>query len=258
MSISAPPGRPSISETLTGAFRDGLPLTKTNAVPVLVLIGATVVLAILLVATGTMKAISSAANLTGAPGMTVTTNVTMPPAGWVLMAIAYVMIFVVSYYALAAGVRTIHPDFRMTVGRFFGSIGYTLLAMLLIMVAGIFLIIPAYWVGVKVLLMPYTYLLDGSEGGVLQKTWNMTTGYYWQTVGMLLLAGVCVGVITEAAFYLCASLAGLVPVLAVIFMPLAMAVLIWTMHVSALVYVRWTAGLLPRAHVPHGAVPATA
>ena len=258
MSIAAPPGRPSISETLTGAFRDGLALTKTNAVPVLVLIGATVAFAILLVATGTMKAISSGVNTIEPPGTTVTTNVAMPPAGWALIAIAYVMIFVVSYYALAAGVRTIHPDFRMTVGRFFGSIGYTLLAMLMVLVAGIFLIIPAYWVGVKVLLMPYTYLLDGSQGGVLQKTWNMTTGYYWQTVGMLLLTGVCIGVLTELAFYLCAFIAGLVPVLGIIFIPLAVGVFAWVTHVSALVYVRWTDGLLPRLNLPHGVVSALA
>ena len=169
-----------------------------------------------------------------------------------------VLVVVVSMYALAAAVRTIQPEFRLTVGRFFAMLGYMLLVMVLTMAAGIGLV-TAYWVGVKLLLTPYTYAVTDGAPGALKTTWNMTTGYYWQTVGMLLLAGLCIGVLMDAAIFLAVFAVNAIPASVIVLGPLALAVLVWLMHVAALVYVRWVHGLLPRANMPHaGTVPVPA
>jgi hypothetical protein len=199
MSISAPPGQPSITQTLSSSFRDAWSLTQKNLVP------AGILIALGLVAS-----------------------------------------------CVAAAVRTINPEFRLTVARFFGMLGYMLVAMLLTIAAGIALVIPAYWVGVKLLLTPYTYAVTDGAPGALNTTWNMTTGYYWQTVGMLLLAGLCIGVLMDAAIFLAVFAVNAMPASIIVFGPLALAVLVWLMHVAALVYVRWVHGLLPRANMPHG------
>lgn len=252
MSISAPPGQPSITETLGSSFRDGLPLMKKNAVPVGALIGLALIVAVMLYVTGSLQGLGPAVITHGG-----SSSGSIPPAFAAILAAIYLLIFIVSYSSIAASVRTIHPDFRMTVGRFFGTVGYGLLAGVLTMIAGLFLVIPAYWVGPKLLLMPYTYLLTG-RGDVLKTTWDMTTGYYWQTVGLLLLSGFCMAIILDASFFACVFLAGAAPAAAIVLFPLAAAILVWTLHVMSLVHIRWTDGLLPRAGMPHGAaaVPA--
>lgn len=244
MSISAPAGHPSITQTLGSSFRDAWPLTKKNTVPVGILIAVGLIAACMLVFTGALRAAASAPN-----GIA-----TLPPGPLAVLILLDVLIAVVSFYAVAAAVRTIHPQFGFTAGRFFGMLGYSLLVMLITMAAALFLVIPAYWIAPKLLLTPYTYLLTDGAPGALKATWNMTTGYYWQTVGLLLLAGLCIAVIMDAAIFLCTFAGGAIPPLVIVLGPLALAVLAWLTHVSALVYVRWTEGLLPRANVSHGDV----
>lgn len=242
MSISAPPGQPSITQTVSSAFRDAWSLTKKNAVPAAILIALGLVASCALLFNGAVHAMATA------PG-----GVTPLPPGTLALLIALdVLVVVVSMYALAAAVRTINANFRLTVGRFFGMLGYMLLAMLLTMAAGIALVIPAYWVGVKLLLTPYTYAVTDGAPGALKTTWNMTIGYYWQTVGMLLLAGLCIGVLMDAAIFLAGFAISAMPASIIVLGPLALAVLVWLMHVAALVYVRWVHGLLPRANMPQG------
>ncbi len=242
MSISAPPGQPSITQTLSSSFRDAWSLTQKNIVPAGILLVVGLVAACVLLFTGALRAVASA------PGGVAP----LPPGPLALLIALDVLLVIVSMYALAAAVRTIHPEFRLTVGRFFGMLGFALLVMLLTMAAGIALIIPAYWVGVKLLLTPYTYVVTDGAPGALRTTWNMTTGYYWQTVGMLLLAGLCIGVLMDVAIFLAVFVVSAVPASIIVLGPLALAVMVWLMHVAALVYVRWVHGLLPRANVPHG------
>lgn len=242
MSISAPPGQPSIGETLSSSFRDGTAVAKTNLIPGLLLVVAGTILVYLLVSSGAFQIGSTA-------------QAAMPPAFPALIAATDLLVVIVSYYAIAAAMRTVHPDYRMTVGQFFGILGYALLVSLLTCIAGIFFVIPAYWVGVKLSVTPYTYALGANDP--LKTTWNMTTGYYWQTFGMFLLAGICIGAIAWVVFFICFFLGGRIPMSAIVLGPLAIAILVWLVHVQALVYVRWTNGLLPRANIPHGVpVPA--
>lgn len=240
MSISVPPGQPSITETLGSAFRDGGALVKKNLVP-----------AAILIALGTLAAIAVA--LSGRPP-----SAGLPAAFESLLLVIDLVLVVVGYCAIAAAVRTIHAEYRMTAGQFFGILGYSLLAGLLTTIAGIFFVIPAYWVGVKLMLTPYTYAVTNGAPGALKTTWNMTTGYYWQTVGMFLLLGLCVGAIVAIAVGIAVFGITSLPLTAIVLAPFALAVLTWLVHVQALAYVRWTSSLLPRANVPQGlaAVPA--
>lgn len=242
MSISAPPGQPSITQTLSSSFRDGWSLSKNNTVPAGMLIAVGLVAACVLVVTGALKAAESA------PGGVEQ----LPPGPLALLVALDVLVVVVSFYAFAAAVRTIHPEYRLTAGQFFGMLGYAILVMLITMAAGIAFIVPAYWVAPKLLLTPYTYAVTEGAPGALKTTWNMTTGYYWQTVGMLLLAGLCIGVLMDAAFFACMFAAEAMPASLVVLGPLTLAALVWLMHVTALVHVRWVDGLLPRANMPQG------
>lgn len=240
MSISVPPGQPSITQILSSSFQDAFALAKKNAIVAFVALALALIAAIAVVASGWRPV-----------------GTVFPIALEAWIAPLYFVLVALSYYALAAAVRTVNPEYRMTVAQFFGFLGYGLLAGLLTGIAGIFLIVPAYWIGVKIMLTPYTYIVTDGEPGALKRTWDMTTGYYWQTVGMMLLAGLCVGVIGYAAFFVCGLVTYLAPIGLLVFVPIAVAVLIWLMHVQALVYIRWTNGLLPRANTPQGVpVPA--
>ena len=248
MSISAPPGQPSIGETLSTSFRDAYGLTKGNLVPVVLFIVAGSIAAYLTV--------PSVAAIQASAGKTVS-QTPMPPVFTAAIGLFDILIFVVSCFAMAAAVRTIHPDYRMTVGQFFGIIGYSLLAALLTMLGFICLLIPGYWFAIKLLLTPYTYAITNGAPGALKTTWNMTTGYYWQTFGMMLAAGFCVGILIDGVVFACVAGASELPPSLYVMAPLALAVLAWAMHVQALVYVRWANGLLPRANMPQ-AVPVPA
>lgn len=240
MSISAPPGQPSIIETLSSSFRDGYALAKTNKTLSIIALTISVIGCMTIVVAGWK------------PGNTfpVVMNAWFFPL--------YFMLIVLGYCGIAAAVRTVNAEYRMTVAQFFGFVGYGLLVGLLTAIAGVFFIIPAYWVGVKLLLTPYTYVVTNGEPHVLKRTWSMTTGYYWQTVGILLLAGLCFMVITYAAFGICILGAYIALPSIIVLGPLALAALIWLIHVHALIYVRWTQGLLPRSNTPQGAVPVPA
>src|SRR5437763_13357952 len=137
MAYSVSGGEPAIGDVLGSAFADALELSKKNLRPALIMIalGAVIGFAFALTSRGSEDRLQGA--LVGCD-----------------LAIA-----VVAYYAIAAAVRTINPSSRMTVGQFFGILGYSLLAGLLTMLASCVFVSPALWVGPKVLLTPYTYAI---------------------------------------------------------------------------------------------------
>jgi hypothetical protein len=240
MAISSPPGQPSITETLSSSFRDGFALVKKNAAISGLTLLCAFVAAIAIVDFGGKQ-----------------NNGTFPVALEAWIAPAYLALVALAYYAVAAAVRTLNPQYRMTAGQFVVFIALSLLVGLLTAIAAFFFIIPAYWVGVKLMLTPYTYIVTDGAPGSLKRTWDMTTGYYWQTVGMLLLSAFCFAVIVYAAFLICAFGGYVAPLSIIVLAPLALAVLIWMTHVHALVLVRWTYGLLPRSGGTQGVpVPA--
>jgi hypothetical protein len=234
MSTSAPPGQPSIRETLNSSFRDGASVARTNLVPAAVFVALGTIVAVTIALSGGIKPGGMSAWL---------------PVGITLADLSFMAL---SYFAIAAAVRTMHPSYRMTFGQFICMFGYSLLVGLLTALAAICLIVPGYWVGVKLMLTPYTYVVTNGAADALKTTWNMTTGYYWQTVGLFLLLGIYVGVLACAAYLVAFFIGAAIPVSTIVLAPLALAVLAWLVHVQALVYVRWTNALLPRANIPGG------
>ena len=106
-----------------------------------------------------------------------------------------VAMFAAVLFMLASGIRTVRPDFAMTAGKFFGFLGYAILAGLLILVGFLALIIPGFYVSVKLQFAPYMYLLGEREP--LAASWRKTKGRFWLTLGVVLL----VGIIAEVAIY---------------------------------------------------------
>lgn len=213
---------PSIGAVIGSSLDDALNLCKKNIQPA----GVCIVLAALL---GVLYAVTRNAN-----------SETFGLAADVCALAAVV----VEFYALAAAVRTINPQYRMNVGQFFGIIGYSLLVGLLTLVAALFLIIPAFWVGVKLLFTPYTYAVTNGERDAMGKTWNMTTGHYWATLGFYIVAALVAGVAAVLGELLGFAAAIGAPILAIITFPLAAALFVWAIHFQMLAYVRWTTSLL--------------
>lgn len=250
MSYSVSGGEPAIDAALGSAFADALELSKKNLRPALILI----VLATLAGLALAWDVISAGNGRTGA------LQGDLSGRGGLFQGLLFacdLVIVVISYFAIAAAVRTINPSYRMTAGQFLGFLGYSLLAGLMTAIAGFIFVIPAFWIGPKVLLTPYTYAITDGAPEALPKTWNMTTGYYWPTLGFLILLGLSVGVVTFVAVGLAGALIIVAPVTAIVAFPIALAVLVWVLHVQALAYVRWTASLLQRVE-PNAAAPVTA
>ena len=247
MSFSAPPGQPSVIHTVFESFGDAYALALKNAVPVIIALVAGLIASIAVAASGWRFGNGPAP--TNSAAWFAPIEIPFFAEELVLM--------IVSFYSLAAAVRTLNPDYRMTVGRFFGFIGWSIIAALVTFAAALFFVIPAYWVGPKVSLTPYTYLVTDNGSEALNRTWRMTTGYYWQTVGTFLLAALCADVVISLAFLVCALGMSAAPFSVIILGPIAIAVTIWTIHAISLIYIRWTNGLLPRASTPQ-AVPVPA
>lgn len=238
MAVSSPPDGPSVSQVFARSFADAGSLTAVNRIPV----------AIFLVLS-TLAAAVFVFSMHGLPQSALTYSPS--PLLTVFILCADVAFAVISYYSIAAAVRTVHPEFRMTFARFWGFFGYALLAGLLIGLSELAFIIPMFWVAPKVILAPYVYALGAAEP--VKTSWNMTTGYYWNTVGLLLLAAVSFTAIVGVTYLLCAAVAFVLPVTIIVIAPLVALVVSWTMHAHALAYVRWSDALIPRAGAGMGA-----
>lgn len=160
-----------------------------------------------------------------------------------------------NYYSIAAAVRTVNPSYRMTVGQFFGFFGYQILTGLLTFIATIFFIIPGLWIGIKVSLAPYIYAITNGEPDAIGKSWNLTTGYYWHTLGFTVLLALGVFAAILVGELIAFLPAGRFPAAMIIGLPVAVAVIAWTMHAQSLGYVRWTKVLLAIHGRPVGADP---
>jgi len=238
MSISAPPGQPRIWPTVIGALRDSFSLIRGNPlVPV---------------------AFVAIGSLLAAGAYTIAARNQVPagfsPELFALSAL-WVVIFLTLYYsAFAESIRSLRPDFRMTGRMLLGVIGNSFLAGILTFAAGLCFVIPAYWVGVKVSLMPFAYALRNGAPETLRVSWEMTNGYYWQTLGMYLL----VGLPTAAAMFVLefASIFVRTTWAEILLVPLILAVFVWATYFQPLAYARWTDALLPRADGMQFAAPA--
>jgi hypothetical protein len=167
------------------------------------------------------------------------------------------------WFVLADVVRTIDPAFRMTVGRFFGLIGISLvcgialsigaalpygIALWLLLSAQnatiwvflLFLVAHVYvfWIGMKWSQIAWTYLL-GDPPNPFAASWRMTTGRFWQTLGFLLIVGILTGIILEVVGGLALWLGTLVPFLGILTVPLVFLLYVWIVCFAYLAEARW-------------------
>lgn len=176
----------------------------------------------------------------------------MPPWLTGLGAVTYLAWLVVGFYGLAAAVRTVEPAFGMTVGRFFGYLGYTILAGLLSALAMLVFFIPVLWVWPKIVLAPYAYLLYGrSAQDPIARVWNATTGRYWHTLGLFVVIALIICAF-EIVIYAIGFVLALLhaPVALGIYSLFAAAAFWWLIEFITIAYVHWIARLVANPHVP--------
>ncbi|HET9392874.1 MAG TPA: hypothetical protein VFO29_05055 [Candidatus Rubrimentiphilum sp.] len=221
MTYTGPENQPEMGTVIGSAFADALGLMKKNLIPVGLFVGTAAL-------GGLLFALKAA-------------NYNATQAG---IAIFFALFYVVTYYSIAEAVRTVNPSYRMTVGAFFGFFGYQLLVGLFTFLAFLFLIIPGFWVGVKLAFAPYIYAITDGRSDALGDSWSITTGYYWYSLGFSILLGLALFVVIFVA-----ELAAYVPqnnfaMLAIIAYPLGAALGAWSLYVQSLAYVRWTKVLM--------------
>jgi hypothetical protein len=141
--------------------------------------------------------------------------------------------------------RTVRPEFRMTVGRFFGVIGVSLVVGIVCVLGFVAFIIPGFWIAIKWSLCIWTYLL--SEGkNPFGESWEITTGQFWETFGFSLLLQLATGIPMSIALFAILMLALIVPVLGAVLLPMAFVVLVYTTNVILLGQMRWMLRLRER------------
>ncbi len=214
---------PSVIGDVWAALRDGWPLLKRNAAGAVLF----AIIGITLETLTTQTPLRSSINLASLLGQTI-------------------LAFAITYFGASAATRTIHPASRMSVGGFVRFVALSV-AVVLLTVAGLAaLIVPGFLLLGKLWPAPYALLL-GSERP-FKDCWRATTGAYWKTLGTLWLVFVldfAVVLLSIAITRLCANY----PILISPAFGAYWVVLMWSLFVGSLVYVRWTYALLSRAEI---------
>jgi hypothetical protein len=148
------------------------------------------------------------------------------------------------WFALPAVVRTAEPDFRLTVGQFFGLIGLTLVVGIVCGIASI-LVIPGIWIGVKWTQIIWCYVF-GEQPNPFGASWRITTGQFWETFGFLLLVGL-VAVLPILAALILIWLVNASPFLGFILLPIAFLIYVFALNFQLLAGMRWFLQLRERA-----------
>jgi hypothetical protein len=177
------------------------------------------------------------------------TDVATPNTAWEAeaggaLSLAFI---VAAFFALASAVRTVRPDFRMTVGRFFGVIGYSFVAVVIIAAGFLCFVIPGFYLAVKVSLAPYYYLIGEPGNHPIRAAWASTRGRFWITAAMIVVVGIIIEAIAYAAAGVIAAFALLSPMTGAITIPLAFALFLFALQFQYNAYVRWSNALLESA-----------
>lgn len=154
-----------------------------------------------------------------------------------------VIMVAAQYFALASAVRTVRPEFRMTVGTFFGSFGYSIVVGLIVIFGCLLFVVPGLYALVKLGLAPYVYLLGERGDDPIREARALTRGRFWLTTA--LFAVLCV--VSEATAYASGTGAEMLmlfsPATIVVVIPLNVAVLIVVAQFQFNAYVRWVYAL---------------
>jgi hypothetical protein len=217
-----------MGEIIQGAFSDAIPLMKRRSALILFMTA-------LCAAAGAALA-AAASSLDGAPRDTT----------WFKLALASpdLLGFLSLFFFYPTVARTARPEFRMTVGRFFATLGLILAYSLVCLAGFVAFVIPGFWIGVKWSLLPWTYLV-GEGKNPFSESWDLTTGQFWETFGFNLLLVLAL-IVPAVVATLCGNVAGMVPVLGFILLPIALLINVFVNNVTLLAQLRWMLRLRDR------------
>jgi hypothetical protein len=225
---------PELGGVIGGALRDTWPALKSWLgwlIAMLLVAGAGLVS---IFSSGFMEAVK-----TNPPG-----DIAHPALYGVGLCAVVLSIIVGAIFCLTSAIRTVRPEFRMTVGTFFGFLGYSLLVGLIVTVGFVCLVIPGFYLAIKLSPVPYLYLFGEREP--MKRSWAIMKGRFWWTVLMLFVVGLCaqvgayaIGIVGAVGFFIPFALFVLAPAI------VAGLFAIYQFQYNA--YVRWYDELLKTA-----------
>lgn len=126
----------------------------------------------------------------------------------VSLAMFAVQFLIVQPFLLAATARaaadvylgtpvTIGGTYRYALGRLPSILLITILSTLAALLGFVLLIVPGIIVLVRLAFAPVALVVEGHRGsGALRRSWRLTKGFFWRTLGTLLLSGLIVGIVS--------------------------------------------------------------
>jgi hypothetical protein len=221
-------------ELIQGAFRDAVPLLKSRRTLYIVMAALCAIAGILL--------LLLPASETVAAGNSSTTQM---PRLQFAFDVPDVLGGLAVFFIYPSVVRSVRPEFRMTVGRFFGMLGVSIVVGVVCMAGFMLFIIPGFWIGIKWSLSLWTYLVDEGKNP-FGESWEITTGQFWETFAFFVFLELCI-VPMLVVMFIVAALAGVVPILGVVLLPIAFLIYLYALHVILLGTMRWMLRLRERA-----------
>lgn len=126
----------------------------------------------------------------------------------VTLAFAALQFLIVQPFLVAATARaaadvylgapvTIRGTYRYALGRLPSILWITILTTLAALLGFVLLIIPGIIALVRLAFAPVALVVEGHRGpGALRRSWRLTKGFFWRTLGTLLLSGVIVAIVS--------------------------------------------------------------
>ncbi|BDZ53701.1 hypothetical protein GCM10025870_07740 [Agromyces marinus] len=110
-----------------------------------------------------------------------------PLIGWTLLVGLAVLVVFALFAGIIVATALIAPDPIAVLG---------VVGVLLVLLAGVAVL--AAWLGTKLALVPSVIVLE--RAGIvssMRRSWQLTTGYFWRTFGLILLVGLIVGTVAQ-------------------------------------------------------------
>lgn len=93
---------------------------------------------------------------------------------------------------------TIGGTYRYALRRLPAILWVTILSTLLILVGLVLLIIPGIIALVRLSVAPAALVVEGASGSTaLRRSWRLTKGAFWRTLGILVLSGIVAGIVSS-------------------------------------------------------------
>ena len=146
---------------------------------------------------------------------------------------------VAGYYAVAAAIRTVRPDFRWTIEKILMLFVWGLVVWILVMIGLALLVIPGIFIAVRLCMTYYSYLMPESAENPLVDSWHLTAHHFWTTFAMVALVTVISGVVSFAVSLILGLLGHFSPFLGAILTIPELYVDFWLINFAVLANVRW-------------------